>query len=181
MPVTLSREDVLTVTLTLEDKGSKGYMQFHIGENTGALPDTSDAAFLAYLSELVDNVEGMSDCRVTSIACNLGYRITGNAAFGDSPNVERKAVFQFDTAAGFPAIVTVPGVSNACLAEDGKNLKRTGTTFEGTMAAALQGVHDKLQNGVTIGLVTFPVTDRRGSDFNGLIDAYQQHRRSSRG
>lgn len=181
MAVTITQDSVLSVTLTVQDKAKKGYMSFNIGQYGGVLPYTGEAAFAAYLSELADNVEAISDCRVTDINVTAHWGVTGNAAWGGSPQVERKGVFQFMTASGFPSIVTVPGLSDDALANDGINIKRTGSTFEGPLASALQAFHDKLQNGVTIGLVTYPVTDARGSDYNGLIDAYQQHRKSSRG
>lgn len=182
MAVTLSTPTGYTITFTWRQPGdARGQTTVHLGTNTPGVADMNDNDFRAFVGEMVDNMEAFSDCQVESVSVNATFDVTGNAAYGDSPNVERKAVFIFQTAAGFPARVTVPGLTNAALGSDGINITRSGSTFSGSLATPLQAFHDKLQNGATINLLTYPVVDRRGSDFNGLLDAYQQHRRSARG
>jgi hypothetical protein len=167
------------VTFTVRDRARKTTFSFHVGSNGGYVnPNAVD--FIAYLGELGSSFDAVSDCFYESVSVSYGFyddAVSGKS-YGDSPNVERKGVFLFNTAPGFTSHVTIPGLKAAALTEDGIHIQRTGTTFEGTLATDLQSIHDKLQNGPTSGALTYPVTDQRGADYDGLVDAYQQHRKS---
>jgi hypothetical protein len=149
-----------------------------MGQGGGAYP--GPAEITTFLTEFYDSIKNASDCR------GLGYQITYSweedsvLSYGPSPEVERKGVMQFN-AGGFISSFSWPGLKADAVSADGINMPRTGTTFSGAVATHLQSIHDKLQNGATVGIVNFPVVDRRGVDFSGLVDAYQQHRRNSRG
>ena len=182
MAISLAMDSYATVTIAIRDRGGVSQCMFHIASESGAAPlPYNDNDWSNFLQELSDNIESVSDCIVTGAGMNIGWSASGSAGYGANPNVERKGVFQFNTAAGFPGIVTIPGINDAAIAEDGMHIRRTGAVFEGTLATPLQAFHDKMQNGATVNLLGYAVTDRRGSDFNGLIDAYQQHRRNNRG
>lgn len=177
------------VTFSFRDRARKSSSGFHVGEAGGSTPDPIELANpnalapFAFVQEFYDSMKNVSDC------VGLGYSVTYKweetdpavlALYGATPNVERKGVMQFNAASGAKSIFTFPGMKDACEAPDGKHLIRTGpTTFGGTLAAHLQSIHDKLQNGATIGINTFPVTNYLGSDLNGLVDAYKQTRASN--
>lgn len=179
----------LKVTLTVADKAGTSTSSFHIGAvdilGTATLPDPNNAAFQAFLFEYASSLQNAVDTRVTDISLAYTYLNDTLAAFSGDPNTERKGVLQFLTADGFYTTVTLPGIKSSAIGADGVNIIRDANTagsFTGNpLETHLESVHDKLRNGVTIGAVTYPVTDRRGADVRDLVDAYQQHRANSRG
>lgn len=182
MAVTLTANNAVAITFTMVEPNPEqsGEVEIHLLPVLGVLPIPTDLE--SYLGEMIDNIEGFSDCRVSNVNITYGYAVTDNALFGDSPNVQRKGVFTFnsDVPQVYPR-VAVPGLDYDALAADGIHILRSGSTFSGSLAAALQGFHDKLVNGATVGAVTYPAGDYRGANIVSLKDAYQRHSRSSRG
>lgn len=182
MAVSLTAPASVSVTFTLTENNPEqtGECEIHLLPVLGELP--VPAALETYLGEMIDNIEGFSDCRVSNLNIGYAYGVTGNAAFGDSPNVQRKGVFIFnsDVMQVYPRIA-VPGLDYDALAADGIHINRSGSTFGGGLASALQGFHDKIVNGATVGLVTYPAGDYRGAEITSLRDAYQRHSKSSKG
>lgn len=177
--------DVIKVTYSVEDQQKSSECSFYVGENTGNLPNIHDPAFRAFIGEFGDNLQAASDCFVSSISVSLALFNDASLSFGASPDRERKGVLQFATEDGFQTIFTIPGAKYSMFAADGETITRSPTTpgdFAGNpLEATLESIHDKLRNGVTIGAVTFPCTDRRAKDIRDLRDAYKQHRTNTRG
>lgn len=177
------------VTFKFKDRARKTTSQMYIGEAGGGPPDPIELgnpnalAPFAFLQEFYDSMKNVSDCVGLGYSITYSWDETDNAilsTYGATPNVERKGVMQFNAQSGAKSIFTFPGMKDACEAPDGKHIIRTGpTTFGGTLATHLQSIHDKLQNGATIGVNTFPVVNYLGSDLDGLIDAYKQTRASN--
>lgn len=98
----------------VDASNSQSQMQFHVPTDTAA--DVALAAALV-LAPLMEAVTG---CAIT------GYNLT-YSQFNDSPEtptagsrVERRGVFQFLTDAGKKALITVPGIIDAAVLEDGR-------------------------------------------------------------
>jgi hypothetical protein len=180
-----ARRPVMSVVLTVEDKQRPSTSQFYVEEVGGLLPDLNDNDFAAFLTEFASSYQNATDCVVTAISVGVEWIQQTIPAFGTSPNVERKGILQFRTEDGFYSTFSIAGIKDSAIAADGTNIVRdpsNPSSFTGNaIATHLQSLHDKLVNGATIDLVTFPVTDRRGSDLVSLADAYQQHRANSRG
>lgn len=175
---TLTLKPILHITMTIKDRSSTSSFEFNMGQTGGNFPPLQDAGFATYLAEFASSIEAVSDCQVTRISATVTWVVDAPVAFGTSPENERKGVFEFNTAGGYFGRSSVPGLAPAALANDGINIQRTGTVFAGTLAADLQSIHDKLQNGATVNLITYPVVDGSGRDYNGLAAAFQQHRKS---
>jgi hypothetical protein len=177
---------IIKVTYGLVDQDQHpSSCQFYVSDASGTLPDINNASFRAFIGEMGDNLAATSDCYVESITVSLALFNDATLAFGAAPDVERKAVLQFKTEDGYETIFTIPGAKYAMFGADGVAVTRNPTdpeSFTGnTLAAPLQSIHDKLRNGVTIGLLTHAVTDRRAKDLRQMVDAYKQHRKRSRG
>lgn len=177
---------VLKVTFGIIDKDQNASSsQFYVGATAGNLPNIHDSAFRNFIGEFADNIQAVSDCYVESISVSLVLFNDAALAFGAAPDVERKGVLQFKTSDGYETIFTIPGAKYSMFAADGVSITRNPAdpeSFTGnTLATPLQSIHDKLRNGVTVGLVTFPATDRRAKDYRAMVDAYKQHRKRSRG
>jgi hypothetical protein len=177
--------EVMKVTYTLRDQQRASFASFHIGKVAGAFPDISTGAFRNFLGELGDNLAAVSDCYVEGYSITFSYENDADPiVYGPTADVERKAVLQFKTADGFQTIFTIPGAKYEMFGADGETIVRpdnSGSFNGNALEAPLESIHDKLRNGVTVGVITFPVTDRRGADFRGLLDAYKQHRSNPRG
>jgi hypothetical protein len=177
--------DVMKITYTLRDQQRASFASFYIGKVSGAFPDISNPAFRNFLGEFGDNLAAVSDCYVEGYSISFTWENDVDPiVYGPTADVERKAVLQFKVADGFSTIFTIPGAKYAMFGADGETIVRPDNSgsFDGNaLEAPLESIHDKLRNGVTIGLVTYPVTDRRASDFRGLLDAYKQHRSNPRG
>lgn len=176
----------LKVTFGVIDKDqNKSSCQFYVGEASGNLPNIHDAAFRNYIGEFADNLQAVSDAYVESISVSLAMFNDAALAFGAAPDVERKGVLQFKTEDGYETIFTMPGAKYTMFGADGTSIIRDATDpelFTGNpLIAPLTSIHDKLRNGVTIGVNTFAVTDRRAKDVRAMVDAYKQHRSRSRG
>lgn len=179
------------VTITFRDRARKSSSQFYIGDSGGNPPppmqlgNPNVAPPYAYLQELYDNLKDVSDCAGVGYSVTYSWMEEPLLAIPETgnPNVERKGVFQFGTARGGKSIFTVPGIKLAAQAADGRHLIYTLTAgepvFGGSLAGDLQSIHDKLRNGPTIDLATYPVTSYLGDDFTSFVDAYQQTRASS--
>lgn len=179
------RRHVMTVKYTLRDRSSKDpfYSTLHIGELAGQLPNPNETEFVAFIGEFGSSLANLSDCHVEGASISLEIFNNAASTFGDAPDGERKAVFQFNTEDGFESILTVPGAKYAMFSlTDGETIIRDGGSFTGNpLASHLQSLHDKMVNGVTINLGTYPVVDRREKDLVSISDAYKQHRKNSRG
>lgn len=176
---------VVSVTLTVEDKSGTSTTGFYVGDNAGNPIDVTNPAFGTFVTEYAASMQNAMDCRVTQITAQYTWIQDTLPAFGGDPNVERKGILQFRTADGFYTTVSIPGIKSAAVSADGVNLIRDANTpgqFTGSpIETHLEGIHDKLRNGVTVGVLNFPVVDRRGADLRDLVDAYQQHRANTRG
>lgn len=177
--------DVLKVTYTVEDQQKSSDCSFFVGEASGALPNIHDPAFRNFIGEFGDNLAAASDCFVSSISISLAMFNDAAISFGASPDRERRAVMQFATEDGFTSQFSIPGAKYAMFGPDGVSVIRSATTpgdFVGNpLEATLESIHDKLRNGVTIGVNTYPVQDRRGKDLRDLRDAYKANKANSRG
>lgn len=177
-----------TVTLKFRDQSGPTSMSFNMGPAAGGvLPDVSNSDVRAFINELYSSVLEVSD--LTGQGWNVVYSARDDAApvYGDSPDRERKLVWQFTIpSTGKTALVTLPGPDYAVWDVSGEIVPFTGTldtpSFTGTLASHLQSVHDKLRNGATSGALNFPVVDSNGEDFGALAEPpYKQHRKSTRG
>ncbi len=180
----VSRE-ALKVTYSIQDQERSSQCSFYIGEAGGNLPNIHDPDFRNFIGEFGDNLSAVSDGYVSAITFSFSLYNDANLVFGPAPDVERKGVLQFKTEDGFQTLFTIPGAKYSMFAADGENIIRNPadpSSFTGNpLAAPLQSIHDKLRNGVTIDLVTYPATDRRAKDIRQLVDAYKQHRSNPRG
>lgn len=180
----LNRRNTMKVTYTFRDRSPRGvfYATFYIGELAGQLPNPNETEFGAFISEFGDSLTNVSDCYVDGATISFDYFNPAASTFGAAADGERKAVLQFNTEDGFQSILTIPGAKYTMFDTDGETIIRDGATFTGNpLATHLQSIHDKMVNGVTINLATYPVTDRREKDLVSIADAYKQHRSNSRG
>jgi hypothetical protein len=181
-----NRGNTLRVTFTIADQQRKGYCSFYIGELTGQLPNINDGEFVTFISDFAIDLANVTDCYIESVSCSFDFFNDANITFGAAPDVERKAVLTFKTEDNFTTIFTIPGAKYAMFATDGETVRSDdpnalGAFTGNALRPNLSSIHDKLVNGVTINLGTYPVTDRREKDVRQLKDAYKQHRSNSRG
>ena len=182
-----NRGNTMKVTFTVRDQQRAGYASFYIGELAGQLPNPNEAEFTAFIEEFAGNLQDVTDCFVENISVSMDFYNTVGQTFGASADVERKGVLVFKTEDNFTSIFTIPGAKYAMFsATDGESIIRdlaaAAGNFNGNpLEADLESIHDKLVNGVTINLGTYPVTDRREKDIVSLKDAYKQHRSNPRG
>lgn len=180
------RGNTLKVTYTFRDKGKKpSYASYYIGELTGQLPNPNEAEFIAFVQEFGSSLIATSDCYVEGVSCTFDFYNDAAVSFGAAADVERKAVLSMRTEDQFSTIFTIPGAKYSMFGPDGVSIIRdtaTSNNFTGNpLASDLNSIRDKLTNGVTINLETWPVTDRREKDIVSLLDAYKQHRSNPRG
>ena len=182
-----NRSNTLKVTFTVRDQQRAGYCSFYLGDVAGTLPDPNSADFMAFLGEFATSLQNVTDCYVEQ--ASITYEIFNDAPiqFGASADVERKGVLVFKTEDNFTTIFTIPGAKYAMFsATDGETIIRDASAASGNfngnpLESHLENIHDKLRNGATILLTTYPVTDRRRKDLRDLKDAYKQHRSNPRG
>ena len=177
----------MKVTFTVRDQQRAGYCSFYIGEASGQLPDPNAADFGAFIGEFASSLQNVTDCYVEGASISFDYFNDAAITYGTSADVERKGVFVFKTEDNFTSIFTIPGAKYTMFSTtDGESIIRDLTApagnFNGNpLETHLESIHDKLRNGVTIALVTYPCTDRREKDLRDLKDAYKQHRSNPRG
>jgi hypothetical protein len=177
------------ITFKFRDRSRQGAFGFFMGEDGGSTPDPiqlgnpNALAPFSYLQEFYQSLQNASDC------AGVGYEITYSwqeepslSSYGATPDMNRKGVLTFN-AGRTPSLFTIPGIKDAAFDSTGRKIARAGSTFQagasGDIATHLQSIHDKLQNGATIGLNTYPVVDEEGNDWDGLVDAFKQNRASS--
>lgn len=175
---------VVRVTVSMEDQAKPTSTHFYIGAVEGVLPAVTDIDDA--ISTAMGHFIATSDCRVNGYEVSYIYVNDTIGAFGDAPDRERKAVLQYNTTPGnFPTIITIPGAKYDMFAPDGETVIRDPADDQSfttnPLAADLNALNTLFLNGITVGLVTYPVTDRRGDDINALLDAYKNHRANARG
>lgn len=171
---------------TLARNGGRSSTTIHIGELAGQVPNTNEAEWLAYIDELGDSMAALSDCYIPRVTVSRSYINDAAPAFGGSPDVERKLLWLFNTQDGASSRIAVPGAKYELFASDGQSIQKDqgvgpGAYTGNPQAVALQDVHDKLVNGVTINLGTYPATDGREFDIVSERDIYKQHIANNRG
>ena len=176
----------IKITYTVRDQSRISYASFHIGKNGADYPNVNDPAFIAFCNEFAASLQNVSDCFVSGYNITLDYENDAVPTFGPAADVERKGVLQFKTADGFYTLFTIPGAKYDMFdPQDGETIIRPSASadnFDGNpLETHLESIHDKLVNGATIALETFPATDRRGGNINRLWDGYKQHRSNPRG
>lgn len=141
----------------VDESASKSSMQVSAAAGT-TLADLRTAA-----NALVPLLEAASDCSCT------GYNITATTIETDLPvpaagsRVERKGNFDFRTAAGKLASVSVPGII-------GSAVQAGGRVDEDNAAVAA----------LLVALQATPWTDSNGSDLGILVNTYESYRKTSR-
>lgn len=103
----------LTYTL-VDETGSKSNFSLDVPEATLADVALTAAAALRPL------IEACTDCEVVGYALTYSSRNTTPAAAGAGSRVEKKGVFQFNTAAGKVATYQLPGIIDAAVLADGR-------------------------------------------------------------
>lgn len=148
-----------TVTYTLQDiSGSKSNFQVQFPAAT-TVADVRTAAGALYLL-----LPDITTCAV------LGYSISyptfddAAAAPDADSRVERKAVFQFRTAAGKTVSLALPGIEATAVLASGR------VDEDITEVAA-----------VVTNLLGAPWTDSNGSDLSALLGIYERFRGTSKG
>lgn len=175
------------VSFSFQDRKRRSSCGFYIGDASGEPPpilefaNPNALAPFSFVQEFYDSLKDVSD------AAGIGYSVTYSwledpvLAVSGQPNVNERGIMSFNAGAT-PSKFGIPALKDAALDTTGRKMARTGTTFiagvTGNVAADLQSIHDKLQNGATIAPNTYAVTDQEGNDYDGLRDAYLQTRAS---
>jgi len=153
---------------------------FYVGELAGQTPNINEAEWEAFLNELGDDLNAISDCWVPS--ATLSYRYINDAspvAFGNAPDVERKGVLLYNAVNGFSVKTSVPGMPYDAFDVNGVDIIRNPADpqdFTGNPhATELNRIADKMRDGVTINAATHPVTTPHEEDIVSLKAAYKQH------
>lgn len=174
---------VIKVEILGYDESKPTRTEFHIGAVAGVLPALDDVQ--AAISTAAANVQLTSDCVVS------GWNATYSAfqdtipAFGAAPDRERKGVLQYNTADGFFSQISLFGAKYSMFAPDGVQIIRDPADDQSfttnPLATPLNALNTLFLNGLTVGLVTYPIVDRRSADLVSLADAYKQTKSNSRG
>lgn len=175
------------VTFSFRDRKRTTTTGFYVGESGGEPPPVLEFANpnalapFSFVQEFYDNLKDVSD------AAGIGYSVTYSwleapvIAVTGQPNVNEKGILSL-VAGATPSRFSIPALKDAALDSTGRKIARSGDDFipgvTGDVSADLDSIRDKLINGATIDLVTYPVTDQEGNDVTALIDAYLQTRAS---
>jgi len=174
---------VARVTFTMKDEAAPTEHVLYVGEVTGALPAPTDLA--TPMQTYGSNLALVSDCKLLRFEISYIYIQTAPGAFGPAPDRERKGVLSYNTASGFPTKTSIPGIKYDAISPDGINLIRDPADDQSfttnPLEDPLNAINSTLINGVTVGLVTFPVVDRRASDIITLEAAYKIHTSNPKG
>jgi len=174
---------VLKVEILGEDQSKPTRTEFHIGEVAGVLPAITDVA--SAISTAAANVQLTSDCIVTGWNATYSAYQDTIPAFGSAPDRERKGVLQYNTADGFFSQISLFGAKYSMFAPDGVEIIRDPADDQSfttnPLATPLNALNDLFKDGITVGLVTYPIVDRRAADLVTLADAYKQTKSNSRG
>jgi hypothetical protein len=128
----------------------------------------------ALADELAPLLAAISDAALLDYNVNLAVYDTAQPAPGSPSDVEIKGVFLLKTEDNFRASLAVPSIKESCLIADGA---RAGIDIDLTNVDVAALV-DALVDGVTVGIITYEPSDRRGSDITQVVDAYKQIRSS---
>lgn len=177
------------VTFTFMDRHRKSTTGFYVGDSAGVVPPVTElanpnaAAPFSFVQEFYQSLQNASDAVGVGYSVTYSWTETPTLPVSGQPNVNEKGILTFQ-AGNTPSLFSIPALKDAALDTTGRKIARNGSTFiagtTGDVATHLQSIHDKLQNGATINLANYPVTDAEGNDFTALNDAYLQTRASGR-
>jgi len=166
---------VLKVEILGRDQSKPTRAEFHLGEVAGTLPAVSDIDTV--LATFAGHYQNLTDCIVTGINVTYAFVQDTIPAFGDAPDRERKGILQYGVDGGFFSEVSIFGAKYDMFSADGVEIIRDPADDQSfdtnPLATDLNYINDVFLNGITIGLVTYPVVDRRMADYEILEDAYK--------
>jgi len=175
--------NVVKVEILGKDQSKPTRAEFHIGEVAGALPSFVDLQ--TPLATFAANYQLVTDCVVTGVNVTYGIVQDTIPAFGAAPDRERKGILQYNVDGGFFSEVSLFGAKYSMFAPDGVEIIRDPADDQSfttnPLATPLNAINNVLLNGITVGIVTFPVEDRRAADYVSLADAYKQTKSNARG
>lgn len=149
----------LTYTL-VDETGSKATFSLDVPEST-----LMDVAMTA-AATLRPLIEAITDCEVVAYALTYSSRNTTPAAATAGSRVERKGVFQFNTAAGKVATYQLPGIVGSAVLADGRidDDNVAVSAFAGALIA-----------------VDAVFCDSNGVDLSSLAAAYERYNGTTKG
>jgi hypothetical protein len=151
----------LTVNIGFTDKTNKTATTRVNLPASATLPQAE-----AYALALLQALEVLSDCLISSCSISVGYAVAGaNAAVAAGNYAEDKGQFSFQTAAGKTSLISIPGVK--------ETMRSAGARTINTADAAITTFTDL----VVTGDGTLAPVDSNGEDLTQLLYARVRQRR----
>ena len=181
--MTFVAKPVLKIEILGRDQSKPTRAEFNIGAVAGVLPAITDIDTV--LQGVADHYQNLTDCVVTGVNATYGFYQDTPADFGDAPDRERKGILQYVVTGNFPTETSIFGAKYAMFAPDGIEIIRNPADDQSfttnPLAADLNYINSLFLEGITVGLVTYPIVDSRGTTIIKLDEAYKQTKANARG